>query len=49
VSALPEPVENKQQDGLRIPMYGEVGWHDGGSREPVWKATIVEAAYEARA
>lgn len=36
----------RQQDGLRIPLYGEVGWHDDGRWEPVWKATIVEAAYE---
>jgi hypothetical protein len=36
----------REQDGLRVPAYGEVGWHDDGRWAPVWKATLIEAAYE---
>lgn len=34
-----------EQDGMRIPRYGEVGWYDSGVWQPVWKGTIRRAAF----
>lgn len=32
--------------GLRIPLYGEVGWYEDGSLELVWKGYILDAQYD---
>ncbi|MDI5932826.1 hypothetical protein QLQ84_03405 [Halomonas sp. LN1S58] len=34
------------QGGMRVPGYGEVGWHDGGTLQLVWKGRITEVQYE---
>lgn len=34
------------QAGMRVPMYGEVGWYDDGILQMVWKGNILEAQYE---
>jgi uncharacterized protein DUF6544 len=36
----------EQQQGLRIPMRGEVGWHEDGRWDSVWRGNIVEVRYE---
>ena len=36
----------REQQGLRIPMRGEVGWHEDGRWDSVWRGNIVEARYE---
>ncbi|MGJ7459018.1 DUF6544 family protein [Halomonas sp. RA08-2] len=32
--------------GMRVPRYGEVGWHDGGTLQLVWKGRIEDVQYE---
>lgn len=32
--------------GMRIPLYGEVGWYDDGGLQLVWKGHILDAQYE---
>jgi hypothetical protein len=32
--------------GMRIPLYGEVGWYDGRMLQLVWKGNITETQYE---
>ena len=32
--------------GMRVPLYGEVGWYDKGALQVVWKGNILEAKYE---
>ncbi|MBN4058632.1 hypothetical protein JYT18_00185 [Desulfocapsa sp. AH-315-J15] len=32
--------------GMRVPLYGEVGWYDDGSLQMVWKGHIIDAQYE---
>lgn len=32
--------------GMRVPRYGEVGWHEGGSLQLVWKGNVFEALYD---
>jgi hypothetical protein len=34
------------QAGMRVPLYGEVGWYDNGVLQLVWKGNILEAQYE---
>ena len=34
-----------EQDGVRIPRYGEVGWYDAEEWQPVWKGTIRHAEF----
>lgn len=32
--------------GMRIPLYGEVGWYDDGALQLVWKGNVINAQYE---
>lgn len=32
--------------GMRVPLYGEVGWYDNGELELIWKGTVDDAEYE---
>lgn len=32
--------------GMRVPMYGEVGWHIVGTLQLVWKGDIIDVQYE---
>jgi len=32
--------------GMRVPLYGEVGWYDDGNLQLVWKGHIIDAQYE---
>lgn len=32
--------------GMRVPRYGEVGWHDDGALQLVWKGHLTEAQYD---
>jgi hypothetical protein len=34
------------QAGMRIPLYGEVGWYNDGALQLVWKGNVLEAQYE---
>lgn len=34
-----------ERDGMRVPSAGEVGWHEAGGWQPVWRGSITEAAY----
>jgi hypothetical protein len=36
----------KIQAGMRVPLYGEVGWYDKGVLQLVWKGNVLEAQYE---
>ncbi|MFP4392103.1 MAG: DUF6920 family protein [Desulfohalobiaceae bacterium] len=38
--------EYQSRAGMRIPLYGEVGWHTNGTLRLVWKGTITDAGYE---
>ena len=38
--------EYRAQAGMRIPLYGEVGWYADGTLELVWKGNITDAAYK---
>lgn len=33
-------------DGVRVPTRGEVGWHRDGQWRPVWRGSVVTAAFE---
>lgn len=35
-----------ERDGMRVPSAGEVGWHEDGGWQPVWRGSFTEAAYE---
>lgn len=35
-----------EQDGMRIPRYGEVGWYAGNELQLVWKGTLRSARFE---
>lgn len=32
--------------GMRVPSYGEVGWHSEGTVKSVWKGNMIGADYE---
>ncbi|MCK4303892.1 MAG: hypothetical protein KAY24_06610 [Candidatus Eisenbacteria sp.] len=32
--------------GMRVPLYGEVGWYDDGTLQLVWKGDVIDAQYE---
>lgn len=32
--------------GMRVPLYGEVGWYDDGTLHIVWKGDLIDAQYE---
>lgn len=32
--------------GMRVPLYGEVGWYEGGTLNLVWKGDLIEVQYE---
>jgi hypothetical protein len=34
------------QAGMRVPLYGEVGWYDDGTLQLAWKGHIINAQYE---
>lgn len=34
------------QAGMRVPLYGEVGWYIDGVLEIVWKGDLVDVRYE---
>lgn len=34
------------QDGMRVPLYGEVGWYDDVGLKLVWKGDIINVQYE---
>lgn len=34
------------QEGMRVPLYGEVGWYDNGTLQLVWKGDVITAQYE---
>lgn len=34
------------REGMRIPLYGEVGWYDDGTLQLVWKGNITNVQYE---
>lgn len=36
----------RDQAGMRVPWYGEVGWYDDGALQIVWKGDIKNARYE---
>ena len=38
--------EYREHQGLRIPTRGEVGWHEDGRWDSVWRGKITEARYE---
>ena len=40
--------EYHEQSGMRVPRYGEVGWHVDGVLELVWKGRVISARYEPR-
>lgn len=33
------------QAGMRVPLYGEVGWYDDGALQLVWKGNVLDAQY----
>jgi len=37
----------KVRGGMRVPLYGEVGWYDDGTLKPVWKGWLTDVEYEA--
>ena len=34
------------REGMRVPMYGEVGWYDDGTLHLVWKGDLIDVQYE---
>jgi hypothetical protein len=32
--------------GMRVPLYGEVGWYNDGTLQLVWKGNVIDAQYE---
>lgn len=38
--------EYQARGGMRVPLYGEVGWYDNGALQLVWKGNIVDVQYE---
>ena len=32
--------------GMRVPLYGEVGWYDDGTLQAVWKGDLIDVQYE---
>ena len=34
------------QQGMRIPLYGEVGWYENGELQLVWKGNVTDTQYE---
>lgn len=34
------------QSGMRVPLYGEVGWYENGALQLVWKGNVIDAQYE---
>jgi hypothetical protein len=30
---------------MRVPMYGEVGWHENEALELVWKGSVINVEY----
>lgn len=34
------------RSGMRVPLYGEVGWYENGALQLVWKGNVIDAQYE---